>query len=327
MKVEVSELNRFYRVRRAREGARGLGRLLRQQVEVIHAVRDVSFTIDDGMALGYIGMNGAGKSTTLKMLAGVLAPSSGTVRLDGRDPMRHRRELASRIGFLAPLKGHLWWDLPAMDTFQLVAKMYGLAEKPFRADLDRLTADLEFTELTTLPVRQLSTGNRVKAELICTLLPRPDLIILDEPTIGLDLLAKEAIHRVLRATKIEAGTTLVVTSHDLRDVDALCDEVIVIDKGSVIVQGAIGDIQKQWGTSRQIHVEYSAPVPELSFDELTLLTVDSRSVTYGFDSDQFPVEAVRRLLADPTVIDVRVDSVDLATVVREIYSGRPAGRS
>lgn len=319
MKVQASQLNRFYRVSKPAPGARGLAKLFRREVEEIHAVRDVSFELEDGAALGYIGMNGAGKSTTLKMLTGVLAPSSGTVRLDGRDPMRSRRMLAKRIGFLAPLKGHLWWDLPAMDTFQLVARMYDLDRRAWLSDLERLANDLEFSHLTSVPVRQLSTGNRVKAELICTLLPKPDLVILDEPTIGLDLLAKEAIHRVLKALRLEMGATLVLTSHDLRDVDVLCNEIIIVDRGSVILQGSMAEIRKEWSGSRQIHVEHSEPVPAVLHEGLTLVASDRLSATYAFDSSQFPVDAVRYLLTNPAVVDMRVESLDLSEIVRQVY--------
>lgn len=197
-------------------------------------------------------MNGAGKSTTLKMLTGVLAPSSGSVRLDGLDPLRARRQLARRIGFLSPLKGHLWWDLPAPDTFELVARMYDLDVATWRRDVAQLVAELDFTDHLLIPVRQLSTGNRVKAELICTLMPQPDMFILDEPTIGLDPLAKEAIHRVLRARRAESGLTMVLTSHDLHDVEALCDQIMIIDHGHVIFQGTTADIRARWGASRQV---------------------------------------------------------------------------
>lgn len=324
MKVELSAVNRFYRVSRPAAGARGLARIFRREVVDIHAVRDVSFTLGDGATLGYIGMNGAGKSTTLKMLSGVLGPSSGTVRLDGLDPVRNRRALSSRIGYLAPLKGHLWWDLPATDTFELVAQMYGLGRRAWRADAERLIAQLGFGDYLTTPVRQLSTGNRVKAELICTLLPRPDLIILDEPTLGLDLLAKEAIYDLLRSMRAESGATVVLASHDLRDVDALCDEIIIIDRSAVIWQGSIADIRMQWGGARQVTVEYSAPFTTVSAAHLTPTAKDRSSATYTFDANRFPVDALRQLLDDPRLIDMRVESLDLAKIVRQVYLTRPA---
>lgn len=323
MKVEASGLGRVYRRHEAFEDG---GRTKRRRTETV-ALDSFDLTLEDGDRLGYVGMNGAGKSTTLKMIVGLLAPTAGMVRLDGLDPLKSRRRLSRRIGFLSPLKGQLWWDLPAIDTFRLVGAMYRLPARQWLADMEWLASELRFEHIGDAPLRSLSTGNRVKAELIATLLPRPDLIVLDEPTLGLDILAREGIRHAILSMHRAYGSTMIVTSHDLADVEQLCDRLMLIDRGRVLTSSTVDDMQRRYGRRRRVTLEHAPDAP-LPTDLIALEPTNVTSTELTFDV--LDGATVARLFAgafaDPRVVDVRVEGPGLSDIVADLYRGSDADR-
>ncbi|GAA0944482.1 ABC transporter ATP-binding protein [Nonomuraea longicatena] len=218
------------------------GRSFKVRREVVHAVRELSFTVGAGEFVGYLGPNGAGKSTTIKMLCGILTPTSGRVRVAGLDPSRKRIKVARRIGVVFGQRTTLWWDLPLKDSFELVRLLYKVDRKAFRERLDELIDTLDLSGFLRTPVRQLSLGQRMRGDLTAALLHAPEVLVLDEPTIGLDVVSKNSIRDFLRRLNAERGTTVLLTTHDLDDIERLCRRVMVIDRGALAFDGTLDDL-------------------------------------------------------------------------------------
>ncbi|MFI6480855.1 ATP-binding cassette domain-containing protein [Nonomuraea sp. NPDC050663] len=220
----------------------GAGRSFKVKRQVVHAVQDLSFRVEPGEFVGYLGPNGAGKSTTIKMLCGILTPTSGRVRVAGLDPSRKRTTLARRIGVVFGQRTTLWWDLPLKDSFELIRLLYKVDRKLFATRLEELVETLDLAEFLARPVRQLSLGQRMRGDLAAALLHGPDLLVLDEPTIGLDVVSKAGIRDFLQRTNAERGTTVLLTTHDLGDIERLCRRVMVIDHGRLGFDGTLEDL-------------------------------------------------------------------------------------
>ncbi|GII77200.1 hypothetical protein Sru01_21820 [Sphaerisporangium rufum] len=233
--IELDEVGRTFTVSR-RTG------VLRRERRVVHAVRDLSFTVAAGEFVGYLGPNGAGKSTTIKMLTGILTPSVGRVRVAGLDPSRRRTALARRIGVVFGQRTTLWWDLPLKDSFQLIRHLYKVDREAFHRRLDELCEVLELGAFLATPVRQLSLGQRMRGDIAAALLHDPAVLVLDEPTIGLDVVSKAAVRGFLRGLNAERGTTVLLTTHDLGDIERLCRRVMLIDHGTLAFDGTVEDL-------------------------------------------------------------------------------------
>ncbi|MGN9839806.1 ABC transporter ATP-binding protein [Nonomuraea sp. H19] len=218
------------------------GRSFKVKRNVVHAVRDLSFTVSAGEFVGYLGPNGAGKSTTIKMLCGILTPTSGRVRVAGLDPSRRRTTLARRIGVVFGQRTTLWWDLPLADSFELIRLLYKVDRAAFGSRLAELTETLDLGTFLRTPVRQLSLGQRMRGDLAAALLHAPDVLVLDEPTIGLDVVSKAGIRDFLRRVNAEQGTTVLLTTHDLGDIERLCRRVMLIDHGRLAFDGTLEDL-------------------------------------------------------------------------------------
>ncbi|MGP3935234.1 ABC transporter ATP-binding protein [Nonomuraea sp. KM88] len=218
------------------------GRSFKVRRKLVHAVRDLSFTVSPGEFVGYLGPNGAGKSTTIKMLCGILTPTSGTVRVAGLDPSRRRTTLARRIGVVFGQRTTLWWDLPLADSFELIRHLYKVDRNAFRSRLAELADTLDLGAFIRTPVRQLSLGQRMRGDLTAALLHAPDVLVLDEPTIGLDVVSKAGIRDFLKRLNAERGTTVLLTTHDLGDIERLCRRVMLIDHGRLAFDGTLDDL-------------------------------------------------------------------------------------
>lgn len=215
-----------------------------REYEVIHALCDVSFTIHDGEMVGYIGPNGAGKSSTIKILSGILTPDSGTVTVDGRIPYKNRIEHVREIGVVFGQRSQLWWDVPVIDSFELLKDIYSIPEPQYKQSLEELTELLNLTELLRSPARQLSLGQRMRCEIAASLLHRPRILFLDEPTIGLDAVSKLAVRDFILKQNRTHGTTVILTTHDMQDIEALASRIILIGKGQILMDGTLDDIKK-----------------------------------------------------------------------------------
>jgi ABC-2 type transport system ATP-binding protein len=254
--IEASGLTRDFVVRRR------AGRVRRTRVD-IRAVDRISFTVEAGSAVGYIGANGAGKSTTIKMLTGILTPSAGDVRTCGLQPVRQRRELARRIGVVFGQRSQLWWDLPLGDSFRILAAIHRLPDARYRARREELVERIDLAEFLATPVRQLSLGQRMRGELAAALLHEPELLVLDEPTVGLDVLSKERLRAVLREERDRHGRTLLLTTHDMGDVERLCERLLVVDHGRLVYDGDLGGLVDRVDARRVVAVDLAAPGPDL----------------------------------------------------------------
>src|SRR5215470_2849704 len=251
--IRVEGLNKTFCVSKRRKGLLGgLRSVVDPEVRVVHAVQDLSLNVERGEMIGLVGPNGAGKSTTIKMLTGILVPTGGDVHVAGLNPVRQRRELASRIGVVFGQRSQLWWDLPLIDSLRLLRHLYRVPEARHNANLASLRAMLELDEFIDTPVRQLSLGQRMRGDLAAALLHDPELLYLDEPTIGLDVVAKARIREFLLAINAERSVTVLLTTHDMDDVETLCPRIVIIDHGRKLYDGTVTAIRERFGGERTL---------------------------------------------------------------------------
>jgi ABC-2 type transport system ATP-binding protein len=297
-----------------------MSRLVRRVSSDVEALRGIDLRVDEGERVGYIGLNGAGKSTTMKLIAGILTPTAGRVTVDGRDPHRDRRRLSAELGYLAAQRASLWWDLPVKDSYELIRRVYDIEPAVFRRRHDHLVHRLDIGRHLGTPVRELSLGNRTRAELVGTLLHAPRLLLLDEPTIGLDLFAREAICEVLRDTRQDVAPTIVMASHDLRDVEAICDRIVLIDNGQLVHDGKIDELRTLGAGRRRLVVEHAAGYRLPALPGLTQVEDQARTVTmYAFTQGELPTELLGALFSDPQIDDVRIEAPSLEDLIKDLY--------
>ena len=246
--IEMKGISKTYRVRRREAGlGNAFKSLFSRDYTEIPALRDMTFTVPDGQILGYIGPNGAGKSTTIKILSGILRPDSGVCRVDGLVPWESRKEHVARLGVVFGQRSQLWWDVPVMESFDLLRDIYRVPEGTYRENLDRLTALLELGDLLKTPARMLSLGQRMRCEIAAALLHGPKVLFLDEPTIGLDAVSKLKVREFILEQNRLCGTTVLLTTHDMQDIDALCSRVLLIGKGRLLLDGDTAQIRTMAG--------------------------------------------------------------------------------
>lgn len=243
--ITMENVCKTYKIAKRNAGfAQACKSLFRREYETIRALNDVSFTIGDGEMVGYIGPNGAGKSSTIKILSGILTPDSGTVLVDGRVPQKNRIEHVKRIGVVFGQRSQLWWDVPVIDSFELLKDIYSIPESDYKNNLEELKELLDLSELLRSPARQLSLGQRMRCEIAASLLHSPRILFLDEPTIGLDAVSKLAVRDFILKLNKTHGTTVILTTHDMQDIEALTSRIILIGKGRILMDGTLDDIKK-----------------------------------------------------------------------------------
>ena len=316
MIIEVTNLRREFVVRRR------AGRLRRSR-DVVAAVDGVSFGIAPGECVGYIGANGAGKSTTIKMLTGILVPTSGTVRVCGLEPVRERTTLARRIGVVFGQRSQLWWDLPLRESFRLLGAIHRLPTSAWQPRLAECVQLLEMEPFLDTPVRQLSLGQRMRGEVTAALLHSPELLVLDEPTIGLDLLSKERLRAFLVRERAERGTTVLLTTHDLPDIERLCDRILVVDHGRVAFDGDLPGLVARVGAERVLVVDLAEPGPPLTdVPGTTLRAVEADGLRQHLafrKEDTTAAAVVAAVSARVELRDLAVHEPAIEDVVRRLY--------
>lgn len=312
--IDVRDLERTFDVRRRVEGRR---RRVREEVVAVH---DLTFSVQPGEMVGYIGPNGAGKSTTIKMLTGILVPTGGEVRVVGLDPSRDRVELARRIGVVFGQRSTLWWDLPLLDSFELLQKMYRIPPARYRENLDRFIEVLDLGGQLDTPVRQLSLGQRMRGDITAALLHDPEVLYLDEPTIGLDVVSKGRLREFLRSLNAERGTTLVLTTHDLQDIEALCERVIVIDHGTSVYDGTLAGLHAQGGSSRTLVVDLVDEAPPIEVPGAEVRRVEGPRQWLSFPTDASAAPIVAAVASAYDVADLSIQEPDIEDVIRDLYS-------
>ena len=312
--IDVRDLSRRFVVRKR------ASRLTRTRSEV-RAVHDLTFTVEAGEMVGYIGPNGAGKSTTIKMLTGILVPTSGHLRVAGLEPSRERTELARRIGVVFGQRTTLWWDLPLRDSFELLQKIYRVEPARHRRNLEEYVELLDLGDLLDTPVRQLSLGQRMRGDITAALLHDPEILYLDEPTIGLDVVSKGRLREFLRTLNAERGTTLMLTTHDLQDIEALCDRVIVVDHGTAVFDGPLEDLHRRGESRRTLVVDLVDEAPPIEVAGAETHKVDGPRQWLSFPAGESAAPIVSALAATYAVADLSIQEPDIEAVIRKIYAG------
>ncbi|HZV76893.1 MAG TPA: ATP-binding cassette domain-containing protein [Candidatus Babeliales bacterium] len=319
--VETRELRKVFRTRKRAQGSLGaLRSLFSREYEERVAVDGVTFALEPGELVGYIGPNGAGKSTTIKMLTGILVPTSGEVRVAGYVPWKSRKENARNIGVIFGQRSQLYWDLPLVESFELLRAIYGVPYEQYRRNLDEFVEILEMADFLRTPVRQLSLGQRMRGDFAAALLHSPKIVYLDEPTIGLDVVAKEAIREFIARINAERGATIVLTTHDLADVERLCRRIVLIDRGTLIYDGDIERIKSEYGRFRTLLVRFSGPVEHPHLDGAQLARVEDSSASFRFDRNLQRADLLVRQASERySVEDVSLEEPDLESIIRRIY--------
>src|SRR3954464_11623270 len=319
--IEALDVRKSFRVHR--NTTSGLLRFVRRQAVDVEAVAGVSFSVAAGEMIGYVGPNGAGKSTTIKMLTGILQPSGGRVRVDGLDPARQRLDVARRIGVVFGQRSQLWWDLPLRESFRLLGAIHRLPTSVWQPRLAECGQLLEMEPFLDTPVRQLSLGQRMRGEVTAALLHSPELLVLDEPTIGLDLLSKERLRGFLVRERAERGTTVLLTTHDLPDIERLCDRILVVDHGRVAFDGTLPGLVARVGAERVLVVDLAEPGPPLTdVPGTTLREVEADGLRQhlAFRSEETSAAAVvAAVSARVELRDLAVHEPAIEDVVRRLY--------
>jgi ABC-2 type transport system ATP-binding protein len=319
--IEVEHLRKTFAVAVRREGRFGAVRtLLSREYRHVSAVDDVSFSVAAGEMVGYIGPNGAGKSTTIKMLTGILVPSGGRISVGGRVPHQQRVEHVRRIGVVFGQRTQLWWDLPTVESFELLRHIYRIPERRWRANLDEFVELLDLAPFLATPVRQLSLGQRMRADLAAALLHEPAILFLDEPTIGLDVVAKERIRRFLTDVNRERGVTVILTTHDLDDITRLCQRVVLIDHGHVIYDGALEALRTRFGRQRTLVVDLDQEANGLELAQAELVRREGPRVWLRFDREAITAAAlIAEVATRYRIRDLTVEEPEIEGIVRGIY--------
>ena len=320
--ISVRNLRKTFQTKRKAAGFGGsLAALWKPDWQVVEAVRDISFQMEQGELLGFIGPNGAGKSTTIKILTGILHPTGGEASVLGFVPWQERQKLAYQIGTVFGQRPQLWYHLPALDTFYLFGKIYEMEDAEVRRRIGFLSEAFGIEHLLETPVRKLSLGQRMRCEVAASLLHKPRLLLLDEPSIGLDVVAKQRIRETIRRMNEEEGVGVLLTSHDAGDIEALCKRVIIINHGEIIYQDKVSALKRRYLTSKQVDVRYSEALDaDFAIPGVEMLKVGTFGAKLRFDVRQTPVERVMAALASAgSLVDVTVSDPSLEEVIRTIY--------
>lgn len=319
--ISVNDITKIYRQYRRFPGLIGSVRSLftREYIEEM-AVRHLSFSIKEGEAVGYLGPNGAGKSTMIKMMTGILVPTAGELRVLGSVPHQARKVNSRQIGVVFGQRSQLWWDLPVKDSFDLHKYIYKIPAATFENNLEFCMELLSIKDFIQKPVRQLSLGQRMRVEMAMALLHEPKILFLDEPTIGLDVIAKDQIRQFLRTVNRDKKVTIVLTTHDMKDIEEICPRMIVVNKGSVVYDGSVVELRSRLGNERQVVIDFREEPGLIDMPGITLLQEEGLRRTYSFaKSDASVFDLVSRIAAKYPVEDASIESADIDSVIRRLY--------
>ncbi|MBH0229739.1 ATP-binding cassette domain-containing protein [Halobacillus yeomjeoni] len=326
--IQVKDLRKDFKSHSSRPGLKGAFRdLFNRNYSIISAVKDISFEVKQGEMVGYIGENGAGKSTSIKMLTGILTPTDGTVTVNGMNPHKEREKFVRSIGVVFGQRSQLWWDIAVQESFKLLKKVYNVSDEDYEAHMTHVIDSLDIGPLLDKPVRKLSLGQRMRCELAAALLHNPPLLFLDEPTIGLDVLVKLKIRNFLKEINEKYKTTILLTTHDLTDIEALCERVIMLDEGQIIYDGKLANLRSNWGEGKQIEFQFAE---EVTKDELSPLmkeldaewTPGERKnvwVANVVNEEHVISEVIGRVVAAHRITDVKIHEISTEEIIRNIY--------
>lgn len=318
--IEVKQLCKDFKITKQQKGV--FSYLFNNQFETKRAVDGISFTINRGEIAGYIGPNGAGKSTTIKMLTGILVPTSGEVLVNGLVPYKKRKEHAKSIGVVFGQRSQLWWELPVNDSLDLLRHIYKVPEVVYKRNLELFHDVLGIGEFLNQPVRQLSLGQRMRADFAASLVHSPPILFLDEPTIGLDLIAKEKIRDFIATINREEKVTIILTTHDIGDIEKLCTRTVVIDQGKVIYDGNLDTMREKLGKYRTLVVDILDRNFHLAMDDVALIKEEGPKKWLRFDKDDVsPSDIITQLMKKYEIVDLTVEEPEIEGIIKQIYQG------
>ena len=319
--IEVRNLSKTFKVYHHRKGFWGtFANLFSRKHRIVQAVDDISFNVTRGEIVGYLGPNGAGKSTTIKMLTGILVPSSGSVTVNGYIPHRQRKENAKRIGVVFGQRSHLWFDLPVQESFELLRRIYRIPQAQYQRNVAMFDDMLELGAFFQTPVRQLSLGQRMRADIGAALLHNPDVLFLDEPTIGLDVVAKARIRQFIQQINAERQVTVVLTTHDLDDVEKLCNRVILIDDARLLFDGELATLRRMLSKERLLSVDYAEDYPDVRVPHAQMTHREGTRVQYRFSPEEIrTAELIGTILQKFRIVDIAVQEPDIEELIQTVY--------
>ncbi len=330
--IQVRNLKKEFRKAIKEPGLKGSFKaLFKPEYETVKAVDDISFDVKRGEIIGFIGPNGAGKSTVIKMLTGILTPTSGECRIDGKIPTENRKDYVKEIGVVFGQRTQLWWDLALRETYMVLKEIYEIPEEDYKERMAFLNEVLELDDFITSPVRTLSLGQRMRADIAASLLHNPKVLFLDEPTIGLDVVVKDNIRKAIQKISEESGTTVILTTHDLEDIELLCKRIVMIDKGKKVFDGELSELRRRYGQMRELGFELKSTddFSKLSYkeqfalsDDDLIIDVSGSNVKVRFNSDVVSVEKMLSYtLSKVHVKDINVKDADIEEIIRRLYLG------
>lgn len=325
--IKVENLSKEFKISKKYPGFKGaLRSFFSTEYTIKKAVDDISFEINDGEIVGYIGANGAGKSTTIKMMTGILTPSSGRIIVDGVIPYENREKNAKNIGVVFGQKTQLWWDLPVSETFPLLKDIYGVSDEDYEERMNYFKEILGLDEFFLSPVRTLSLGQRMRADLAAALIHNPKIIYLDEPTIGLDVVVKESVRKAIKNINEKYGTTIILTTHDLNDIEELCNRIIIIDKGKKIYDGELEGVKEQFGylTTIEIQLKDKSNIEKINFarfkDDDFKLNMKESKVSITFNKNNISsADIIGEVMKKSKVIDFNIKETSIEDIVKKMY--------
>lgn len=319
--IIVKNLCKSYKVAKRDSGIKNaLKSFFKREYNIINAVDDITFTIKKGEIVGYIGPNGAGKSTTIKMLSGILKPNSGEVLVNGMNPFVDRIRYVKEIGVVFGQKSQLWWDIPAIDSFDLLKDIYKIPDEEYKKTRDELVNLLELQEIIKMPVRQLSLGQRMKCELVASLLHNPKILFLDEPTIGLDAVSKVVVRNFIKKINEERNVTVILTTHDMADIETLANRVIVIGNGNKLYDGSINDIKKKYSNKKIVEIFYDKMKKIPNIDNTEIVNKENNVIRIKIDSKKVTVSDIAMEYAKMCEIkDINVITDNIDDIIYKLY--------
>lgn len=320
--IEVKNLNKKFKIKEKEKGIRGsIKSIIKPEYRTVSAVNDISFTVQQSEILAFIGPNGAGKSTTIKMLTGILYPSGGEIMVNGINPSKERKKLAYKIGTVFGQKEQLWTHLTPYDNFKFFGAIYDVPDNEIENRIQELKETFELQEFINTPVRNLSLGQRIRCEIVASLIHKPEILFLDEPTIGLDPVVKENIRKLIKKMNKELGTTIFLTSHDVGDIEKLCKRVIIVNKGKIIMDDTMSNLKYHYLDRKIVEVKLKEKVALNNEEGINIIKEKADGLKIEIDSKKKTIADVIKMLDTDKIIDMNISNIPLEDIITSIYKG------
>lgn len=319
--IKVEGITKSFKVAKRSTGLlQATKALFYREHTIVEALKDITFSIEPGEIVGYIGPNGAGKSTTIKIMSGILVPDGGKCSIMGFTPWKNRVEYVKNIGVVFGQRSQLWWDVPVIDSFELLKDIYNVPQQEYKTTLDLLIETLELKDIINSPVRQLSLGQRMRCEIAASLIHNPQILFLDEPTIGLDAVSKIAVRQFIKTINQEKGVTVVLTTHDMNDIEALANRVILIGKGSLLYDGKLEELRKRFGTHKTITADYRKNSNSIDIPGTSIINWSPEHAVLSIDTEQILTsEVITELSKKVDLLDVTIESQPIEDIIVQLY--------